>query len=119
MLASCLISMRFHELTDEQWGFIEPLLLHKARTGRPRADDRMTINGILYVLTTGCRWMDMPNKYGDDSTANRRLKKWERKGIWKRVMNTILSYAYGNDKLAMKVAVVDSSDVAAKKGVRW
>jgi len=111
--------MRFHELTDEQWEFIEPLLPRKARTGRPRADDRMIIDGILYVLTTGCRWMDMPNKYGDDSTANRRLKRWERKGVWKKKMDAILSYAYSNNKLEMKVAVVDSSDVAAKKGVRW
>ncbi len=111
--------MRFNELTDEQWEFIKPLLPPKARTGRRRADDRITINGILYVLTTGCRWMDMPKKYGDDSTANRRLKRWERKGIWKRLMDAVVSHAYNAGKLQMKVAVVDSSDVAAKKGARW
>ncbi len=35
----------------------------------PGADDGMTINGILYVLTTGCRWMDMPIRYGSYKTA--------------------------------------------------
>jgi transposase len=111
--------MRYHELTDEQWEFIEPLLPPKANTGRRRADDRMTINGILYVLTTGCRWMDMPKRYGDDSTANRRLKQWEKKGVWKRIMDAILGYSYSNKKLEMKAVVVDSSDVPAKKGERW
>lgn len=47
--------MEFRELSQEQWEFITPLLPPKARTGRPRADDRKTLNGILYVLTTGCR----------------------------------------------------------------
>jgi transposase len=34
----------------------------------------MVLNGILYVLTTGCRWMDMPLEYGSYKTAWRRLK---------------------------------------------
>ena len=35
-----------------------------ARTGRPRSNDRVTINGIMFVLVTGCRWREMPEKYG-------------------------------------------------------
>ena len=54
--------MESRELSKEQWQFIQPLLPQGARTGRPRADDRRALNGILYVLTTGCRWMDMPRQ---------------------------------------------------------
>ncbi len=61
----------------------------------------------------------MPNKYGDDSTANRRLKRWEKKGIWKKLMDAVVSRAYNTGRLEVKVAVVDSSDVVAKKGARW
>jgi transposase len=43
-------------LTDSQWAFIEPLLPPLARTGWPRANDRRTIDGILYILIMGCRW---------------------------------------------------------------
>jgi len=50
-----------------------------AHTGRPRDDDRKIINGIIYVLISGCRWGEMPTKYGDDSTANRRLNSWQKK----------------------------------------
>ena len=53
--------MRFEELTDDQWRkLLVPSIPVPAHTGRPRADDgRSTINGILYVLLSGCRWMDM------------------------------------------------------------
>jgi transposase len=59
-----VVGMEFGELSDEQWRFVQPLLPPRARTGRPRTEERKTLNGILYVLTTGCRWMDMPREYG-------------------------------------------------------
>jgi len=68
--------MEFRELGDREWVLIRSLLPTKARVGRPRADDRRVLNGILYVLTAGCRWMDMPLKYGSYKTARRRLKRW-------------------------------------------
>jgi transposase len=52
--------MEFRELSDEQWKFIRPHLPPQPITGRKRADDRKVINGILFVLITGCRWGDMP-----------------------------------------------------------
>jgi hypothetical protein len=66
---------RIH-LTDMQWAFICPFLPPSAPTGRPRADDRRTIEGILYVLITGCRWQDLPCQYGAPTTVWRRLKCW-------------------------------------------
>ncbi len=78
--------MKFEELTDEEWELIEPLLPPPAPTGRPRADDRKTLNAILYVLTTGCKWMDLPREYGSYSTAWRRLKRWEEEEVWGRIL---------------------------------
>jgi transposase len=57
--------MSRHDLSDEQWVVIEPLILKKPRKrGRPRNDDRQTLNGILYVVKTGCAWEDLPREYG-------------------------------------------------------
>ena len=50
------------DLTDAQWHYLQWLLPRPARTGRPRADEREVLNGILYVLHTGCRWEDMPHQ---------------------------------------------------------
>ncbi|MFN3929295.1 MAG: transposase, partial [Thermoflexus sp.] len=95
--------MEWRELSDEQWACIEPLLPPKARTGRPRADDRKTLNGILYVLTTGCRWMDMPKEYGSYKTAWRRLKEWENLGVWKAIWQRLLDMGYQEGRLTPEV----------------
>jgi transposase len=76
--------MKFRELSDYGWGVIRPLLPPRSRVGRPRADNRVVLNGILYVLTTGCRWMDMPLEYGSYRTARRRLKRWQDEGYGMR-----------------------------------
>ncbi len=50
------------ELKDDQWALIAPLLPPPKPRGRPRADDRRTINGILWVLRSGARWRDLPRE---------------------------------------------------------
>jgi transposase len=60
-------------LTDHQWAFIRPLVPPPAHTGRPRADDRWTIDGILYIVITGCRWHHLPREYGAPTTHWLRL----------------------------------------------
>jgi len=91
--------MRFREISGE-WDLIRPLLPHKAKTGRSRADDRMVLNGILYVLVTGCRWMNMPVKYGSLVTAWRRLKRWQREGVWRRILEALISKGYSRGDLS-------------------
>lgn len=110
--------MKFQELDDTRWNRIEPILPPKAKEGKPRADDRKTINGILYILITGCRWVDTPPKYGDDSTANRRLRRWENEGVWKRIMDSLINEGYGKGIIRMEELSIDSSTVAARKGGR-
>lgn len=102
--------MEFRGLSDDEWEVIKPLLPPKARTGRPRADDRRIINGILYVLTTGCRWMDMPVEYGSYKTAWKKLKRWEDEGVWGRIFKALAS-AVSRGRVA-----VDASTVEAKRG---
>jgi transposase len=67
--------MNRHELTDEQWAVIEPLIpKQKPGPGRRRSDDRHTLNGILFVLKTGCTWEDVPRIYGSPATCWRRFR---------------------------------------------
>jgi len=108
--------MEFRELSNGEWAFIEPLLPPRARTGRPRVNDRMVLNGILYVLVTGCRWMDMPPKYGSYVTAWRRLKRWSEEGVWKRVLEALIAKGYSTGRLSLDRVAVDSTTVEARKG---
>jgi transposase len=109
--------MRNVEITDEYWRRLEPLLPPPCRgRGRPRADDRKTLNGILYVLRTGCRWGDVPRKYGSPTTCWRRLRAWEENGIWERIWRLLLAQLDELGKLQWARAFLDGSFVPAKKG---
>ena len=83
--------MEFRGLSDFEWGVVRPFLPPRSRVGRPRADDRVVLNGVLYVLTTGCRWMDMPLEYGSYKTAWKRLKKWQEMSIWDSIFRALAS----------------------------
>ena len=112
--------MAFRELSDDAWSIIESLLPKQKGRGRPRSDDRATINAILYVLTTGCRWDDLSKtQYGHwYTTAWRRLKRWEEQGVWKRILDSLISKGYSR-VVKMDSLSIDSSTVPAKKGEIW
>jgi transposase len=104
------------DLSDAQWELIRPLLPAAKPTGRPRADDRRTLNGILYVLRTGCRWKDLPERYGSSVTCWRRLDQWQMDGVWERVWRAVLTALDEAGKLDWSRAFLDGSFVPAKKG---
>lgn len=105
--------MEFCELSDFEWGVIEPFLPPRSARGRrPRVDDRSLVNGILYVVTTGCRWSEMPSKYGSYVTAWRLLKRLQERGIWDRILLELSSLRRHEE------AAIDSTTVEAKRGER-
>jgi transposase len=106
------------ELRDEQWERIAPLLPQRQLRGRPRADDRRTMNGILWILRSGARWRDLPTKYGSRSTCHRRLKEWQEQGVWEQIRLKLLSTLDTQAKLDWSQAFLDGSFVPGKKGAR-
>jgi transposase len=104
------------ELTDQQWEVIAPHLPLRKRTGRPRADDRKTLEGILWVLRNGARWQDVPREYGTPTTCWRRLRQWEESGVWETLWRAILASLEAEQKLNWAQAFLDGSFVPAKKG---
>ena len=104
------------DLRDSQWELIAPLLPSPEGRGRPRADDRRTLNGILWVLLSGARWKDLPRQYGSSSTCHRRLQEWQDRGVWERVWLTLLSQLDQQGKLDWSQSFLDGSFVSAKKG---
>ena len=84
--------MYMRKLSDRQWQVIEPLLPRQdfSRGGRPRAEDRKTLEGILWILRTGAQWDELPVKYGSPMTCWRRLKNWQKLGVWKSIWKKLL-----------------------------
>lgn len=75
----------FAEITDVQWEAIVHYLPQKKRQGRPLADDRGILNGILYVLCTNCAWGALPRRFGSSTTCWRRHLHWQNTGIWPKI----------------------------------
>lgn len=112
--------MKFQTLTDEEWEFLKQYLPPHAKTGRHRTDDRKTINGIIFVIITGCKWADMPKEYGAYVTAWRRLKRWQEGGAWENITTVLRNNAYESGKLSLEVVSIDSKTIEAKKGaILW
>ncbi len=107
--------MKFSDLTEDQWEYIKCFLPPQPMVGRKRADDRKTINGILYVLETGCKWEDMPKRYGSYVTAWRRLRRWSEEGVWFKILCAICDTAYASGRLSFNTIAVDSTLIDSKK----
>ena len=67
-----------YELTDFEWKAIEPFLPNKPR-GVPRVDDRRVLNGIFWVLRSGARSADLPERYGPPTRSSKKSSRpWHR-----------------------------------------
>ena len=103
-------------LTDSQWARIEPHLPPRARTGRPRADDRATLDAIFYVLRTGTRWNDLPREYGASTTAFRRFKTLTEAGVWDGILRTAQRDLEDQGGIDWSRGALDGSFAPAKRG---
>ncbi|MGX8706556.1 MAG: transposase [bacterium] len=57
--------------------------------GRPGKDDRLMLNGILWILGTGAPWRDLPECYGPWQTVYKRFAKWQKEGIYEAILEEL------------------------------
>ena len=80
------------DLTDEQWEELAPLLPGVKPGGRNRSVDlREVINGILYVLRSGCAWRMMPHDLPPWGTVSWYFRRWRLDGSWERIHEALRS----------------------------
>ncbi|MEU7688322.1 IS5 family transposase [Streptomyces spectabilis] len=84
--------MRRHELTDQEWELLAPLI-PRATTGRPRVEDRQVINGMVYKIRTGISWRDLPERYGPWKTVYTRFRRYALDGVFTQALQTIQARA--------------------------
>ena len=73
-------------LTNRQWNLICPLLPGKpSDPGRTGADNRLTLEGILWIMRTGAPWRDLPPHFGNWNTVHRRFRWWVKTGVFDRI----------------------------------
>lgn len=83
------------EVPDPMWDQIRDLLPPEKEAGtpgRPPVPFRTVLDGILFVLRTGCHWNAVPEKYGSGSTVHRRFQQWVRAGILDAIIALMLDW---------------------------
>lgn len=111
------------EIPEGLWKLIEPILppdKPPGENGRPRVPNRTVLNGILYVLRTGCQWKMVPREYSSGSTCHRRFQTWVRAGIFERIWRVCLQHYDDLQGIDWRFQSLDSATVSApvKGGTR-
>lgn len=105
-----------HEVSDEQWNIVGPLISAKsARTGRPRRDARTMFNGVLWILRTGAPWRDLSERYGPWQTVYAYFKTWRSNGAFDRVLEALQVRLDREGKIDWDLFCIDGSNVRAAR----
>lgn len=106
-------------LTEKQWEKIEPLLppSQASPKGGPKPiGNRPVFEGILWVLRSGARWRDLPDRYPSASTCWRRLRDWEEQGVWEQAWVTLIGQLDEQGQINWMEIFADGTFSPAKKG---
>ncbi len=78
------------DLTDREWTILEGLIPPAKKGGRPRtANMREVLNGIFYVLKTGCQWENLPKDFPPSGTVFYYFKTWRRENVWQHMNDAL------------------------------
>jgi len=111
----------YFKVPDELWVVVERLLPEPSKQngpGRPRADDRAALNGIWYVLWTGCQWKAIhKNWFGVcSSVIHDRFQTWQEMGIFSDVLRKMIVYYQQEREIAWQWQSIDSKSCPAPLG---
>ena len=104
-----------HELTNPEWRLVRSSLPERAGTGRPRKNDRVMLNGMLWILRTGAPWRDLPERYGPWRSVWRRFDRWRRAGVIEGLRLDLLEVLNDSGELDWNLWCVDGSSVRASR----
>ena len=80
---------RRHNVSEDEWAIIEPLLPKPQRVRRPRKDARTLVNAMLWIFKTGAPWRDLPEYYGSWKTVYNNFLRWRDAGVWEKILESL------------------------------
>jgi transposase len=102
------------DVTDQEWGLIAGELPPDKKLGRPRTTQlRAVVNALLYMLTTGCQWRQLPKEFPPYSTVQRFFYRWRDDGLWRKINHDLLMRVReaGGRQASPSAGVIDSQSV--------
>jgi transposase len=109
-----------HDLTDAEWALIKPLIPPAKRGGNKRTVNiREVVNGLMYILGTGCQWRDIPKDLAKRSTVHGCFTRWDYDGTLDKIHHLLYIQCreLAERSASPIAAVIDSQSVkSAEKG---
>ena len=97
-----------HDISDKIWKILEPHLPgRRGLWGGIGEDNRRFINAVFWILRTGAPWRDLPPDYGDWKNTHRRFCRWRDKGIWEKLLETLIS----ENEVDLEWLMIDASHI--------
>lgn len=109
------MTTRRHALSDDQWALLQPHLPGNRRRGRPYKGHRLVLDGILWILSTGAPWRDLPRDYGPWSSVFGRFNRWRQSGLWDELLTALHAQADAQGGIDWELFCIDASVVRAHK----
>ena len=111
--------LRRYELTDYEWESIKDLLPpeNTGKRGRPSKDNRIMLNGMVWIARSGAPWRDLLERYGPWESVYSRFRKWIDDGILDNIFR-ILSLEAELKELSLDASIIQAHQhsAGAKKG---
>jgi transposase len=108
------------DLTNEEWSYVKPLIRRTKRGGNRRhVDEREIVNGLMYILSTGCQWRAIPKDLPPRSTLYDYFDLWTWEGTLDRIHHALygLCREQAGREAQPSAAIIDSQSVkSAEKG---
>ena len=102
-----------YQLSDDQWAQIEFLLPKNGQRGGQWKDHRLMINGILWVLSDGGRWRNLPERFGPWQSVYDRFRSWTRRGLWDRILRHLQARKLSSDEIDWQLFAIDGTVIRA------
>src|SRR5690348_3169584 len=102
-----------YRLSDAQWEQIKDLLPSNGHKGGQWKDHRRLIDGILWALSDGGRWRNLPPEFGPWQTVYDRFRKWCRTGLWDKILLHLQARKINSEEIDWELFCIDGSVIRA------
>lgn len=108
-----------YELRASQWKKVENLLSGKSSDrGRSGADNRLFVNGCLWIIRSGAMWHHLPERYGPWKRTYNRFRRWAYAGVWEKVFEVLLADSKNAYRMIDSTVVRAHQQATTGRGVK-
>ena len=107
------VSSPTYRLSDAQWEQIKDLLPASGQPGGQWKDHRLMIDAILWALSDGGRWRNMPAEFGPWQSVYDRFRRWARNGLWDKILRRLQARKLAGGTIDLELYCIDGTVVRA------